>query len=69
MKVQWNCQRCQKSVSVDVPEEGLGAWETGTLIQDALPDVHSDIREMLMMRWCLQCVEEVYEEMKETGGI
>lgn len=43
-----HCFVTQKPYSVTVPISGLALWLTGTLIQDAMPDVPKEDREFLV---------------------
>ena len=49
---------CSKCGSVDcfyVENEDLHAWKNGALIQDAMPYLNADQREMLISKTCNEC--------------
>lgn len=46
--VPTQCPLCKKQTEIQVDLAGFTAWQTGTLIQDALPDLTIEEREMLM---------------------
>lgn len=43
-----DCPECKKTFPVTVPRIGYIAWKAGVLIQDAMPDVPRETREMLI---------------------
>lgn len=55
MQLEVKCIKCKKVYTVDVPKEGLFNWQRGMLIQDAMPDVSADDRELLMSHLCSSC--------------
>ena len=42
------CMFCGKTGTVEVPEDGFQKWRDGVLIQDAMPDVSKEVREVLI---------------------
>jgi predicted MarR family transcription regulator len=48
LKVVGTCSVSGEEHSIEVPSEGFTRWQSGTLIQVALPDLSPDDREFLM---------------------
>ena len=53
------CPQCGETVTMSVPTAGLEAWNTGTLIQDALPDLTASEREILLTGIDAECWEKL----------
>ncbi len=49
------CKRCSRLIAVEVPEQGFAQWQSGMLIQDAMPDVSVNDRELLTSHTCKAC--------------
>jgi len=47
-KVSGKCVITGEDHSVEVPTDGLKNWQGGMLMQNAMPNVHPDIREFLI---------------------
>lgn len=58
------CPYCGTISKVSVPESGYKQWMSGTRIQDALPMLTADEREILMSRVCPKCWDEVFGEVE-----
>jgi hypothetical protein len=59
--VEWDCPVCifcRQQAFLLVPAEGLGRWLAGALIQDALPTLSGDQREMLITGTHPACWDE-----------
>ena len=46
------CRMCQTSTPLEVSSKGVEAWQSGTLIQNALPELNADQRELLISGTC-----------------
>ena len=57
------CPYCGTISKVAVPESGLRQWKSGTRIQDALPMLSADEREILMSGVCPKCWDDVFGEV------
>ena len=55
-----NCFWCGNTAQIDVPFEGFVLWNNGKLIQEALPELSSDERELLMTGTHSDCWEAAY---------
>lgn len=47
-RIKGNCVFTGQSHEIVVPTDGLNRWLSGERIQDAMPDVHPDVREFLI---------------------
>ena len=54
------CWNCETSHVVEVPAAGWKAWRSGELIQDALPELSADDRELLMSGTCGPCFDNFF---------
>ena len=57
LTIQTQCPRCHETSHAYIPVEGYVAWLSGTLIQDAFPDLSEDEREALMTGLCPSCFD------------
>ncbi len=56
------CRRCRQVVEVLVNLEDFHRWQDGMLIQDALPYLSADEREILLSRICGPCFDAMFSE-------
>lgn len=56
------CPFCKQNQIVNVDAEGYNRWRRGELIQNALPNLSSDIRELLMTGTCSKCWDTVFSD-------
>lgn len=54
------CPFCGSTFVVRVPSDGYAAWKNGACIQDVMPDVDPDIREMLISGICPDCWDNMF---------
>lgn len=59
------CRICQDIHYVDVPVDGFIAWRRGELIQDALPELSADQRELLISGTCGMCWDDMFGSSDE----
>ena len=59
------CPWCLKEATLEVPFEGYQAWQRGDLVQNALPDLSADEREMLISGVCPACWDEQFGSDEE----
>ena len=57
LTVYKTCIFCGKCVEISVPREGYEQWEAGALIQNAMPELTSDEREILISSVCGPCFD------------
>ena len=61
-KVGCQCIKCMELHLLLVCPEDFAAWEGGELIQNAMPYLSADEREILISGICGRCFEEMYGE-------
>lgn len=52
------CVECSTPTDLTVSTNGLAAWRDGTHIQDALPDLTVDERELMISGMCGTCFDK-----------
>jgi len=62
MIVEVTCHSCSKNHSIKVPLAGHAQWMDGELIQDALPELSSGERELLISGTCDDCWDEMFPD-------
>ena len=55
-----DCDVCKRTYEIVVPVEGLEKWHNGALIQDALPTLSVDQRELLISGTCGKCFDKMF---------
>lgn len=59
------CSFCGKTVILTVPASGLQAWQCGTLIQEAFPELTPAERELMISGMCGECWKKNFGEEEE----
>ena len=59
------CRVCGSETEITMPAERFLAWQTGTLIQCALPELTVDKRELLISGICGKCFDRVMGEERD----
>lgn len=59
------CRMCHEVHFIDVPIDGFVAWQSGELIQDALPELSADQRELLISGTCGMCWDDMFGSSDE----
>lgn len=55
------CNWCPNVVTIGIRDDGgYEAWKNGAMIQNAMPYLTADEREMLISGTCPQCWEEMF---------
>lgn len=62
LEIRCQCRMCGKVKVVKVPQAGYQKWMDGALIQDALPNVSADDRELMISKTCPSCFEELFSD-------
>ena len=62
VKSKIKCMLCKKEHIIDMPRSGYDAWCRGVPIQDALPTLSADDRELLISGICGKCYDEAFPE-------
>ena len=60
-----HCRRCLKETDLQVDLEKFVAWQQGELIQNALPELDADQRELLISGTCPTCWDEMFPSEEE----
>lgn len=59
MKIK--CKYCNKNFTIDIDEDKYRSWKNGEgLIQDIMPELTSEDRELLISRTCDSCFDEIF---------
>ena len=59
------CRLCNEAKDLTVNIEGFIAWQGGELIQNALPELDADQRELLISGICPKCWEQMFPSDEE----
>ena len=57
------CRKCNDQVEMKVNIDDVTAWENGKLIQDAMPYLTPDEREILISGTCGPCFDNMYRKL------
>lgn len=57
-----DCVRCHKPITVNCTDEQYIEWTRGAAIQQAMPNVPADEREMLISGICGVCWKEIFKD-------
>ena len=55
------CLICKKKHYIAVPESGYIAWQNGARIQDALPTLSANERELFLSNMCGACFDKLFD--------
>jgi len=70
MEMMWIttvCPICGEVFEFDVPADGYRAWQEGELIQNAMPNLAPEYREMLMSHICPFCWDAMFSDEEEDN--
>jgi hypothetical protein len=59
------CRLCQETTDLEVNFQGFVNWKAGEFIQDALPELSADERELLISGTCGTCFDELFPSEDE----
>ena len=54
------CIKCAEAKHITVGNADLDSWENGALIQDAMPYLSADEREILISGICGECFDNMF---------
>ena len=63
--IQAQCLRCNATHVLMVNKNDLKRWESGALIQDAMPYLTPDERELLISGICGTCFDQLFGEEED----
>lgn len=61
-EIKVKCMFCKEEHIIEAPVGGYDAWRNGKPIQDALPTLSADDRELLISGICGKCYDKVFPE-------
>jgi hypothetical protein len=56
------CRVCKEVKKLTVSKAGYENWKDGIFIQEALPELSADDRELLISGVCGKCFDEMFSE-------
>jgi|TARA_B100001094_G_scaffold101947_1_gene98111 hypothetical protein len=59
------CRLCQETIDLEVNLQGFVDWKAGKYIQDALPELDADMRELLISGTCPTCWDKMFPSDEE----
>jgi hypothetical protein len=62
VKITLNCFKCKELQTVIAPINNYLEWQAGKYIQDAMPMLNVDQREMLLSGICPSCWDKLFGE-------
>ena len=62
MIISVKCPFCGKVTEIEVPLVGYLDWEDGELIQNAMPNLSAEDRELLISGVCYDCQRKIFGE-------
>lgn len=60
MEIITTCPFCGSTNVITVDAEAYFAWQSGELIQNAMPNLDASSREMLISGICLECQKDIF---------
>ena len=63
--IQATCRHCKESSELAVNRQDIEDWAAGKYIQDAMPYLSADERELLISGTCGPCFDEMFGECEE----
>ena len=67
--VEFQCPMCGREYEVDVPIEAFFAWQSGALIQEAMPNASATVREHFVSGLCEDCQESIFTAYERIKNI
>jgi hypothetical protein len=62
------CRECGIEKYIECDPAAVMSWQAGVHIQDAMPEVSADDRELLISGICGQCFDKLFEEDEEIDA-
>jgi hypothetical protein len=54
------CRKCKKDIPISATSEQIQKWQSGMLIQKAMPNVPAGEREMFITQICDSCFKAMF---------
>ena len=64
--IQATCRQCKVSVELFVNITDMADWKLGKYIQDAMPYLSADERELLISGTCGACFDKMFGDPEDT---
>ena len=64
--VSRTCRSCNESISLMVNGQDVVDWQGGKYIQDAMPYLSADERELLISQTCGVCWDEMFADPEDA---
>lgn len=61
MILEAKCDRCADNHQLRVSEQDYIDWQNGKHIQDAMPYIPAEVREVLISGICGECFDDLFE--------
>ena len=62
-KIKIECRMCDSLVPVEFDSEDFARWQAGDLIQNAMPYLTADEREMFISQTCDNCWKDLFSDL------
>ena len=62
------CVQCHGKTTFKLPADGYLRWKSGELVQNALPKLSADDRELLISGMCGECFDLIFAGDAEFEG-
>lgn len=59
MIINIRCRYCTKEFEIEVDPVQYKRWQDGVLIQNAMPELTADERELLISQFCGMCFRQI----------
>ena len=56
------CRNCKQITKILLDESDLHKWQNGELIQNALPYLNENQRELMISRICGKCFDKMFDK-------
>lgn len=63
--IKTKCPMCRQTTDLEVPLRGFYLWRSGSLIQDALPELTPPQREQLITGMCDPCWKRLFGDSNQ----
>lgn len=57
------CMDCKKSTTLQLTDEQIKRWREGELIQNVMPELTEDERELLISGICGKCFDSLFDNL------
>ncbi len=62
LTVDIQCKKCNKLINIPYNQDAVNKWKAGALIQDVMPNLNADQRELLISGICGPCYDQMFSE-------